>query len=144
MEVHEPALKYYPKMSSAEYLIWEQEQNNKHEYIEGSIIAMAGASPKHNLILSNIIREVATHLKGTPCNIFPGDLKVFVKSKDSYFYPDATIVCGDINLSDDKQEAVKNPEVIFEILSPSTEDFDLGKKILFLYANRFSETIYNH
>lgn len=131
MEIKEPAVKYYEKMTADEYLEWERKQEYKHEFAGGEIIDMAGASAKHNLILSNIIVSVGSHLKGKDCNIYPSDLRVFVKAKESYFYPDATIVCGDPDLSDDKKDTVKNPSVIFEILSPSTEDYDMGRKFFF-------------
>ena len=131
MEIKEPAQQYQRKMSAGEYLEWERKQEYKHEFAGGEIIDMAGASAKHNLILSNIIGSIRPFLKGKDCNIFPSDLRVFVKAKESYFYPDATIVCGDLDLSDDKKDTVKNPSVIFEILSPSTEDYDIGRKFFF-------------
>ena len=131
MEIKEPAVKYYGKMTADEYLEWERKQEYKHEFAAGEIIDMEGASVKHNLILSNIIVSVGSNLKGKDCNIYPSDLRVFVKAKESYFYPDATIVCGDLDLSDDKKDTVKNPSVIFEILSPSTEDYDIGRKFFF-------------
>lgn len=128
MEIREPAVKYGLHFSPEEYVIWERSQPYKSEYVGGKIISMAGASPKHNKILSNIIGEVNSFLKGKPCNIYPSDLRVFVKSKDSYFYPDATIVCGELELTDEFKDTIKNPTVIFEILSPSTTDYDLGRK----------------
>jgi Uma2 family endonuclease len=131
MEVKEPAAKYYPKMTAEQYLEWERKQEYKHEYAGGQIIDMAGASPRHNKILSNLITYVGTHLKGKDCDIYPSDLRIYVKNAESYFYPDASIVCGDLELSDDKKDSVKNPSVIFEILSPSTADYDLGRKLFF-------------
>lgn len=128
MEIREPAVKYGLHFSPEEYVIWERSQPYKSEYVGGKIISMAGASPKHNKILSNIIGEVNSFLKGKPYNIYPSDLRVFVKSKDSYFYPDATIVCGELELTDEFKDTIKNPTVIFEILSPSTTDYDLGRK----------------
>ncbi|MGH2643947.1 MAG: Uma2 family endonuclease, partial [Chitinophagaceae bacterium] len=59
------------------------------------------------------------------------DLRVYVKSRESYFYPDATIICGDIEYSDEEKDTVKNPSVIFEILSPSTKDYDKGTKLFY-------------
>jgi Uma2 family endonuclease len=131
MIVEEPAPKYYTLMTPAEYLSWERKEETKHEYASGTIISMAGASPKHNLILSHIISATDSFLKGKPCNIYPSDLRIYVKSKESYFYPDASIICGELELSDDVKDTVKNPSVIFEILSPSTEDYDMGKKFFY-------------
>lgn len=131
MEVNEPAAKYHPKMTADEYLEWERKQEYKHEYAGGEIIDMGGASPGHNKILSNLITSVGIHLKGKDCDIYPSDLRIYVKNAESYFYPDASIICGDLELSDDKKDSVKNPSVIFEILSPSTADYDLGRKLFF-------------
>ncbi len=132
MEVNEPAPEYYPKMTPIEFLQWERAQECKHEYAGGQIFSMAGASVNHNRILSNVIGNVWNHLQGKECNIYPSDLRVAVKSKDSFFYPDATIVCGELQFDDENiKDTVKNPAVIFEILSPSTEDYDIGKKLFF-------------
>ena len=132
MEVNEAAPEYYHKMSPTEFIEWEREQEYKHEYIAGKIFAMAGASINHNKILTNIIVVTGSYLKDKSCNIYPSDLRVAVKSKNSFFYPDATIVCGEPEFDEDSvKDTVKNPAVIFEILSPSTEDYDIGKKLFF-------------
>ncbi|MEP6514462.1 MAG: Uma2 family endonuclease [Parafilimonas sp.] len=131
MEVNEPAVKYHPKMTAEAYLEWERKQPYKHEYVEGEIADMAGASAKHNKILTNIIRKEGTFLEGKSCEIYPSDLRIFVKSKESYFYPDATIICGELEFADNVNETVTNPSVIFEILSPSTQDYDIGRKLFF-------------
>ncbi|HEV8083142.1 MAG TPA: Uma2 family endonuclease [Chitinophagaceae bacterium] len=132
MEINEAAPKYYPKMSPSDFLEWERNQEYKHEYIGGEIFAMAGASINHNKILTNIIVSAGSYLKEKSCNIYPSDLRIAVKSKSSFFYPDATIVCGELLFDDEGlKDTVKNPAVIFEILSPSTEDYDIGKKLFF-------------
>jgi Uma2 family endonuclease len=131
MIVEEPAHKYYTSMSPSAFLEWERKAESRHEYASGTIISMAGASPAHNLILSNLITLSGTFLKGKSCNIYPSDLRIYVPSRESYFYPDASIICGTPDLSDEVKDTVKNPLVIFEILSPSTEDYDLGRKFFF-------------
>lgn len=131
MDIEEPALKYQLHLSPSDYLEQERKSEGKHEYAGGKVISMAGASPNHNLILSNIIGHIYPLLKGKPCNIYPSDLRIYVKSKESYFYPDATIVCGELEFSDEKKDTVKNPAVIFEILSPTTEEYDVGRKFFF-------------
>ncbi len=131
MEIKEPAIQYSAMPNAEEYLTWERLQPYKSEYVDGKVISMAGASPKHNKILSNIIGTVQPYLKGKPCDIYPSDLRVLVKSKDAYFYPDATIVCGELDLSDDFKDTIKNPTVIFEVLSLSTTDYDLGRKFFY-------------
>ena len=132
MEVKEAAPKYYPKMSPSEFLEWERKQECKHEYVNGEVFAMAGASFNHNRIASNIIVSVGSFLKGRSCNVFGSDLRISVKWRSSYFYPDVTIVCDDPEFDNEQiKDTLKNPAVIFEILSASTEDHDIGKKLMF-------------
>jgi Uma2 family endonuclease len=129
MEVNEAAPKYYPKMSASEFLEWERRQPVKHEYVNGEIFAMAGASFNHNQISSNAIISVGSFLKGKSCNIYGSDLRISVKWKNSYFYTDAVIICGNPEFDDEKiKDTVKNPSIIFEILSSSE---DLGKKLMY-------------
>lgn len=123
-----PAIKY---TSPHEYLALERTSKEKHEYFEGKVLAMTGASLAHNDIVANLIREIGLLLKDRPCRILPSDLRVSVPSGESYMYPDAVIVCGQPEMEDDKFDTLKNPVVIFEILSPSTEDHDRGKKFFF-------------
>lgn len=132
MEVKEPAPKYFPKLSPSEFLEWERKQEFKHEYVNGEVLAMAGASFNHNRITSNIIVEVGSFLKNKSCDIFGSDLRISVKWSDSYFYPDVTIICDEPEFDDEKiKDTLKNPLVIFEILSASTEDYDMGRKQMY-------------
>lgn len=129
MEIKEPAPKYYPKMSPQQFLEWERKQEFKHEYVNGEVIAMSGASFNHNKIVSNIIGNAWNHLRDKSCDVFGSDLRVSVKWQKSYFYPDVTIVCDEPEFDDEKiKDTLKNPAVIFEILSPSAEDYDIGRK----------------
>lgn len=123
-----PVLQY---ISPEEYLIQERAAEYKHEYFKGEIVAMASASLAHNTIVSNIIRRIGNILDGTPCRVFPSDLRVSVSSEQSFTYPDATIVCDDPEMLDDKFDTLKNPSVIFEVISPSTENNDRGRKFFF-------------
>src|SRR4249920_1136878 len=113
MEVKEPAPKYYPKMSPMEFLEWERKQEFKHEYVDGEVLAMSGASLNHNRITTNIIIKVGGFLENKPCDIFGSDLRISVKWENSYFYPDATIICDDPEFDDEKiKDTLKNPAVI--------------------------------
>jgi Uma2 family endonuclease len=122
------AIKY---TSPQEYLALERDSKEKHEYFEGKVLGMAGASLAHNRIVGNLLREIGVLLKDRPCEILPSDIRISVPSKTSYMYPDAVNVCGQPEMEDDKFDTLKNPVVIFEILSPSTEDHDRGKKFFF-------------
>lgn len=130
-KVEEAALRYMSRMTPAEYLVWEDQQELKHEYVEGEIITMQGASWNHNAIVSNIVGEVRQFLKGKSCRIQPSDLRVSAKSMKSYFYPDATIFCDEPEIPENTGHTFRNPTVIFEVLSPSTADYDLGRKLFF-------------
>lgn len=102
MLIEEPAPKYIPEMSPSEFLKWERTQEYKHEYINGEVFAMAGASYNHNKITSNIIVGVGSFLKGKSCDIFGSDLRISVKWKNSYFYTNAVIVCDEPEFDDEK------------------------------------------
>lgn len=119
------------QVSPQDYLRFERGAKEKHEYFEGQVIAMAGASLAHNRIVSNVIGEIRTHLKNKSCEILPSDIRISVPAFESYMYPDATIVCDKPEMEDDQFDTLKNPTVIFEVLSPSTEDYDRGKKFFF-------------
>ena len=85
----------------------------------------------HNRLVANLLGEIREALKNKPCEILPSDIRVSTPSRESYMYPDAVIVCGQPEMEDDKFDTLKNPMVIFEILSPSTEDHDRGRKFFF-------------
>jgi len=132
MEIKEPAPKYYPRMSPPEFLEWERKQELKHEYVNGEVLAMSGASFNHNRIATNIIIKAGAFLEDKPCDVFGSDLRISVKWKDSYFYPDVTILCDEPEFDDEKiKDTLKNPTVIFEILSAPTEDYDVGRKQMY-------------
>ena len=118
-------------ISPQDYLALERISKEKHEYFQGKIVAMAGASLIHNRLVANLLGEIREALKNKPCEILPSDIRVSTPSRESYMYPDAVIVCGQPEMEDDKFDTLKNPVVIFEILSPSTEDHDRGRKFFF-------------
>lgn len=118
-------------MSPTQYLTWERNEEEKHEYLEGEILNMSGASLNHNKIHGNLIGELYLKLKGKECSVYPAELRLYVKAKESYFYPDATIICGEPEMADEKLDMITNPSVIFEILSPTTSDYDMGRKFFF-------------
>lgn len=108
-----------------EYLRRERESVAKHEYLSGRIYAMAGGSPSHNVIGSNIIIAVGGRLRGKPCRTFTSDQRVRVTAT-AYCYPDVTVGCGEPRF--DQDDTLQNPTVIFEVLSPTTEGYDRGEK----------------
>jgi Uma2 family endonuclease len=111
-------------MSEDEYLKRELVADIKHEYIDGQIYAMSGASNNHSRIAANMLREIGNHLKGKPCEAFMADTKVKV-GKD-YFYPDVIVDCGTPSMSD---HFASLPVMIIEVLSTSTRKVDTSTKL---------------
>jgi len=111
-----------------EYLARERQAACKSEYYAGEIFAMAGASRWHNLIVTNVVRELSLQLKGRLCTTYPSDLRVKISPTGLYTYPDVTVVCGEAQFEDTQQDTLLNPTLIVEVLSESTEAYDRGGK----------------
>ncbi|MDT7808575.1 MAG: hypothetical protein QOJ70_2388 [Acidobacteriota bacterium] len=118
-------------LTPEEYLAIERQAESKNEYIDGEMVAMTGASRKHNLIAVNITGELYRQLKGRPCEGYGSDMRVRVPSTLMYTYPDVVVVCGEPLFEDDHLDTLLNPTVIIEILSDSTERYDRGRKFGF-------------
>ena len=117
-------------LSVAEYLELEKANDVKYEYHDGAVYAMAGSSPNHYTICGNIFYELESAFRNgkKSCRTFNTDAKVRIETKNSYVYPDATVVCGDVEMSDNQPDTIINPTVIIEVLSKSTSAYDRGKK----------------
>jgi Uma2 family endonuclease len=118
-----PVRTYTPE----EYLALERAAEYKSEYFRGEIFAMAGAKLAHNLIAINLIQSLGNALREGNCRVLSSDMRTKCPT-GLYTYPDASLVCGQPELEDDYIDTLLNPRVIFEILSPSTEAYDRGKK----------------
>ena len=112
-----------------EYFQFEQTSEIRHEYVDGEIFAMAGASEEHNLIVTNIIALLRPHLRGTPCRTFASDMKVKVKVQkaDIFYYPDVLVTCEQ---NDNERYFKTSPNLIVEVLSNSTKTTDKREKRL--------------
>ncbi len=113
--------------TAEEYLAFERAAKDKHEFIGGRIVAMAGATDRHNVIASNVFGGLWTQLKRTKCRPFASDMRVNAK-RGNYFYPDIVVTCGERKFEDKKKDALINPTVIFEVLSKSTKLRDRNEK----------------
>ena len=111
-----------------EYLAFERASDTKHEYYAGEIVAMAGASYEHNLIAMNTGASLHSQLRGRPCAVLPSDQRLRVGPLGPLTYPDIMVVCGQPQFTDERPDTVTNPTVIIEVLSPSTEGDDRGRK----------------
>ncbi len=120
-----PVLNY---ISGQDYLEAERKAFEKHEYYKGEIFAMSGASFPHNKVFSKLFGALAWKLKGKRCTPYGSDLRIHIPSNTLYTYPDISIICGEIESTDDKFDIATNPSVVIEILSASTRDYDKGSK----------------
>ena len=119
------------RFTFADYVDLEEMANVKHEYFAGQVWAMSGGSPEHAGIAANVLRLIGNALRGRPCRAFSSDLRVRVEATGLGTYPDAAVICGEleVDLEDKKRHTVLNPTVLVEVLSPSTEDYDRGEKL---------------
>jgi len=111
-----------------QYLEIERAAECKSEYFNGEMFAMAGAVRTHNLLVTNAVAELRQQLRGRPCEVYPSDMRVRVSSTGLYTYPDALVVCGEPVFLDRREDTLLNPALIVEVLSPSTEAYDRGRK----------------
>jgi Uma2 family endonuclease len=116
------------RLSVEEYLAMERQSDIRHEYLNGEVFAMTGASLRHNAIVSNIAGIFYIQLRGRPCRAYVADLRLRVTATGLYTYPDLVVVCGEPQLADAHLDTLLNPTLIVEVLSPSTEATDRGRK----------------
>lgn len=115
------------KMTESEYLAFERDSEFKHEFLNGELVAMSGASAEHNTISGNTFALLWQQRRGGPCRVYGSDMCVRI-SHTHYTYPDISVVCGEPQIVHDGIDALLNPTLIIEVLSPSTERYDRGKK----------------
>jgi len=127
--------------SLSEYFALEEANREvKYEYLNGDVVAMAGAQPEHNSICTNLITTLTNSIrrKKKPCRVYPSDQRVKSELKASgklgYFYPDVTVVCGKPEFADDTPRTLLNPTVVIEVLSDSTYQYDFNEKRLYYAA----------
>jgi Uma2 family endonuclease len=119
-----------------EYRRFEEATDAKHEYIDGEILAMAGGTPEPAALAAAVIAEVSRQLAGGPCTIFSSDLRVRIRDSGVATYPDATVICGELERDPEDPKAAANPMVLIEVLSDSTAAYDAGEK--FAHYSRIS------
>ena len=116
------------RMTAGEYLALERRAETRSEYVDGEMFTMAGASRRHNLIVTNIVRELSAQLRERPCDVYANDMRVKVSETGLYTYPDVVLACGEIRFEDDHQDTLLNPILLIEVLSPSTQGYDRFQK----------------
>ena len=115
-------------LTPEEYLATERRAGMRSEYFAGEVFAMAGASRRHNRIVSNLVIRLGVQLDDSPCNIYANDMKVRVSRTGLFTYPDVVVTCGEESFADEERDVLLNPLLVIEVLSDSTEAYDRGKK----------------
>ena len=116
------------RLSRDEYLALERRSELRHQFFNGEMFAMSGASRIHNLIALNLGAELRNQLREKSCEVYTSDMRVLVDATGMYTYPDVVVVCGEPQLEDKHLDTLLNPTVIVEVLSESTAAFDRGRK----------------
>lgn len=136
--------KSHAYFTAEEYLQLEHISPIKHEYLQGQMVAMAGASKAHVIITGNLSALLVNHLRGTACIAYATDMKVRLPALEVFYYPDLAVTCDDRDLRSD-QDFIVHPKLIIEVLSDSTEAFDRGDKFADYKSNpAFEEYVLIH
>ena len=118
-------------LTPEQYLALEAQSPLKHEYVAGDIYAMTGGSQRHNVITGNVYLALRQHLRGRPCQVFVGDVKLRVGRANAYYYPDVMVACR-ANLEEaiaGAGQVLEDPVLVIEVLSPGTESTDRREKL---------------
>jgi Uma2 family endonuclease len=128
-----------PKLTPEEYFAWEEQQLERHEYIDGKVYAMSGGTINHSDIAMNFGTMLKNHLRGSGCKTLNSDARIKIFESNKYVYPDLSVTCDDRDKS--TPQYITHPCLIIEVLSPSTEAYDRGNKFK-LYRKNPSLTDY--
>ncbi len=122
------------QLTLEEYNLLEEENQQRYEYHDGEVFAMAGGDPVHNAICHNLHVFLGNALREKSCNVFTSDQKVRIDFINRSLYPDASVTCGPVDRAESDSKAITNPVLLVEVLSDSTEAYDRGRK--FEYFSR--------
>ena len=111
-------------ISPEQYVRMEEQSQQKHEYFNGEIFLMAGGTPRHNLISTNIASELRSRLRGLGCRPYNSDQRIYIPANGLYTYPDVSVICGEEEYVPGDTTTLVNPLLIVEVLSPSTAKKD--------------------
>ena len=114
------------QLTAEEFLAWEIEQTERWELVDGECFAMAGGTDIHNTIAGNLYMELRARLAGRRCGVFMSDMKLKIADDETVFYPDVLVSCDDADRG--RRQWKEAPVLIAEVLSPSTEAYDRGRK----------------
>jgi Uma2 family endonuclease len=122
-----------PHISYADYLALEKKSETKHEWLNGQVfdmeaLGMSGGRPEHALRIGAVIEALRVALRGKRCNTYASELKVRIRETGLSTYPDASVICGKLEVDPEDDLAAVNPTVLVEVLSPTSEGYDRGAK----------------
>lgn len=112
----------------AEYLALEEKAEYKSEYFQGKIVAMAGASLNHSRIVRNLSALLNQAFAAKPCEVFTTDVRLWIEKRNFFTYPDVIVVCDEPQFFKDRTDTITNPQIIIEVLSKSTAEYDRSDK----------------
>lgn len=118
------------RISVDDYVALDRASEARWEYVNGEALAMAGASPEHNLVAANVAGALRDALRGKPCLAMSEGQKVAAPRTGSYHHPDVVVVCGTPRYDERDEYAIVNPTMLAEVLSPTTADYDRGGKLI--------------
>jgi Uma2 family endonuclease len=131
-------------LTEEQYLEIERHADLKSEFHDGRMFAMAGGSPNHAVLSGAVIALLYPQMP-PGCRVFSSDLRIKVAAAGLYTYPDCSVICGELETFGDQKDVVLNPLLIVEVLSPSTEGYDRGKKFeLYRTIPSFQEYLVVH
>jgi Uma2 family endonuclease len=116
----------FPRFTPEEYFAWEEQQLERHEYMDGEVYAMSGGTINHSDIAMNFGTMLKNHLRGSGCKTLNSDARIKIFESNKYVYPDLSVTCDDRDKS--TSQYITHPCLIIEVLSPSTEAYDRGNK----------------
>jgi Uma2 family endonuclease len=112
-----------------DYVRFEKDAGNKHEFVGGLILAMAGGTIEHGAVCAAVLRLLGEQLRGRRCRVYDSNARVRVAATGNAYYPDASVVCGALETDPADQLSILNPTVLVEVLSPTTATYDTTDKL---------------
>jgi Uma2 family endonuclease len=120
------AREHLPRFTPEEYFAWEEQQLERHEYMDGEVYAMSGGTINHGDIAGNFLSLLKSHMRGRGCKTLNSDCRVSIVGSTKYVYPDISVTCDERDQT--TAQYITYPCLIVEVLSPGTEAYDRGNK----------------
>ena len=112
--------------TAVDYLAWEADQTERHDFVDGEVFAMSGGEDRNATVALNVGIALREQLRGTRCSVYLTDVRLHVRARDNYFYPDVMVTCSEADRA--SRLSKSDPVLIVEVLSKSTEAYDRGEK----------------